>query len=73
MNLFILASSGFLKEDCPTIVIVAHDFLPGEDAQEILGYTCHTKPDDIEEMIQSSLEERSWAVEQCQHPMAYGL
>ena len=33
-------------------------------AKEILAEIFHARPADIEEMIQSRLEERSWAVEQ---------
>ncbi len=33
-------------------------------AKEILAEIFHAKTEDIEEMIQSRLEERSWAVEQ---------
>ena len=40
-------------------------------AKEILAEIFHARPEDIEDMIQSRLEERSWAVEQT--PASDGL
>jgi len=40
-------------------------------AKEILAEIFHARPEDIEEMIQSRLEERSWAMEQM--PASDGL
>ncbi len=35
-----------------------------QTAKEILAEIFHARPEDIEEMIKSRLEERSWAVEE---------
>jgi len=40
-------------------------------AKEILAEIFHARPEDVEEMIQGRLEERSWAVEQM--PASDGL
>ncbi len=40
-------------------------------AKEILAEIFHARPEDIEDLIQSRLEERSWAVEQM--PASDGL
>ncbi len=42
-------------------------------AKEILAEIFHARPEDIEEMIQSRLEEKSWAAEQMLALMVYGL